>query len=110
MNVSPAWKSPFRPCIPGSARARRKRPIDGSLHERHSTNSRLSAHALGRAGWAAGSLLNRHGPLEEYARELRWLEYCRRWALPVAGGLATLIVIVLLSALSVITYALLHVH
>ena len=55
--------------------------------------------------------MNRREPsLEEYARELRWLEYCRRWALPVAGGLATVIVIALLSALSVITYALLHVH
>jgi hypothetical protein len=33
--------------------------------------------------------LSRYRPsLEEYAREARWTEQCRRWALPIAGSVA----------------------
>jgi hypothetical protein len=56
----------------------------------------------------AGSLVSRYRPtLEEYAREARWLEQCRGWALPIAGSLSAVILGTFLWALWALSDALL---
>ena len=37
--------------------------------------------------------------LDEYARDLRWAEQCRRWAMPIAGSVGAVTVALFLWAL-----------
>lgn len=46
-------------------------------------------------------------PLEDYAAELRWLEHCKRWAMPVAGLIGAVILGVFLWGIATLTEAML---
>lgn len=68
---------------------------------------RASSPMLTLASTRGSTLSKTRAPLEDYAADLRWLEHCRRWALPVAGVIGAVILGVFLWGVTAITEAML---